>query len=131
MFIQEFQSHLLYGFILGVLVAMANTDISELNEFIQSSQHPEKPVVEGPKIDIGKGDIGNRSIKLGPERITFLLDMMKDIGAYVESKDFELGLTLTNFARYQELWSMSDVAESEGDNEDVEEDGEEEEEEEE
>merc|ERR550532_3047630 len=130
-FIQEFQSHLIYGFMVGVLVAMANTDINELNEFIKNSQHPEKPVIEGPKIDIGKGDIGNRSIKLSPERIVYLLDMMKDIGAYVESKDFELGLTLTNFARYQELWSMSDVGEGEGDNDEVEEDGEEEEEEEE
>ena len=130
-FIQEFQSHLLYGFLLGVLVAMANTDVNELNEFIKSSQHPEKPVIEGPKIDIGKGDIGNRSIKLSPERIIYLLDMMKDIGAYVESKDFELGLTLTNFARYQELWSMSDVVDGDGDNDEEEEEGEEEEEEEE
>ena len=128
-FIQEFQSHLIYGFMVGVLVAMANTDINELNEFIKSSQHPEKPVIEGPKIDIGKGDIGNRSIKLSPERIVYLLDMMKDIGAYVESKDFELGLTLTNFARYQELWSMSDVGEAANGEEDEEEEEEEEEEE--
>ena len=56
---------------------------------------------------------------------------MKDIGAYVESKDFELGLTLTNFARYQELWSMSDVVDGDGDNDEEEEEGEEEEEEEE
>ena len=125
-FIQEFQSHLLYGFMVGVLVAMANTDINELNEFIKSSQHPEKPVIEGPKIDIGKGDIGNRSIKLSPERIVYLLDMMKDIGAYVESKDFELGLTLTNFARYQELWSMSDVGEAANGEEEEEEEEEEE-----
>ena len=37
------------------------------------------------------------------------MDMMKDVGSYVESKDFELGLPLTNFGRYQELWSMSDA----------------------
>ena len=106
--IQEFQSHLLYGFLVGVLVAMANTDVVELNEFIKNSAHPDKQSVEGPKVSIGSGDIVNRAVKLSPERITFLLDMMKDIGSYVESKDFELGLTLTNFARYQELWSMCD-----------------------
>merc|ERR1719232_1689193 len=111
-FIQEFQSHLLYGFMVGVLVAMANTDVNELNEFIKNSGHPDKSVVvEGPKISVGEGDIVNRAVKLSPERVSFLLDLMKDIGSYVESKDFELGLTLTNFARYQELWSMNDAHE--------------------
>jgi len=111
-FIQEFQSHILYGFMVGVLVAMANTDVNELNEFIKNSGHPDKSVVvEGPKISVGEGDIVNRAVKLSPERVSFLLDLMKDIGSYVESKDFELGLTLTNFARYQELWSMNDAHE--------------------
>jgi hypothetical protein len=32
--------------------------------------------------------------------------MMRDINVYVESKDFELGLPITNFARYHELWAM-------------------------
>lgn len=112
-FIQEFQSHILYGFIVGVLVAMANTDVDELNEFIQNSAHPDKTKVEGPKVSVGEGDISNRAVKLSPERTSFLLDLMKDVGSYVESKDFELGLTLTNFARYQELWSMCDEHEEE------------------
>jgi len=77
-------------------------------------------------VSIGQGDIVNRAVKLSPERISYLLDMMKDIGSYVESKDFELGLTLTNFARYQELWSMNDDHE---DGDDYEYDEEEEEEE--
>ena len=89
-------------------MAMANTDVTELNEFIKNSSHPDKQSVEGPIVNVGSGDCVNRAVKLSPERITYLLDMMKDIGSYVESKDFELGLTLTNFARYQELWSMND-----------------------
>ena len=40
------------------------------------------------------------------ERVGALLDMMRDIAVYVESKDFELGLVITNFARYHELWEM-------------------------
>ena len=32
--------------------------------------------------------------------------MMRDVTVYVESKDFELGLPITNFARYQELYEM-------------------------
>lgn len=43
---------------------------------------------------------------LSEERVEFLVDMMRDINVYVESKDFELGLPITNFARYHELWSM-------------------------
>jgi len=130
-FIQEFQSHILYGFMVGVLVAMANTDVNELNEFIKNSPHPDKPVVEGPKVSVGarcQGDISNRAVKLSPERIVYLLDMLKDIGSYVESKDFELGLTLTNFARYQELWSMNDDHEDDEDEYEEEEEEEEEEE---
>ena len=40
---------------------------------------------------------------------------MRDIGAYVESKDFELGLPITNFQRYHELWSMADDADDDDD----------------
>jgi len=128
-FIIEFQSHLLYGFLVGVLVAMANTDVAELNEFIKRSEHPEKTTVEGPSLVIGEpgADIPNRFLKLTPGRITFLLDMMRDIASYVESKDFELGLTLTNFARYQELWSMINNGEEDEDGEEDEEEEEEEE----
>ena len=72
-----------------------------------------------------------RFVKLGGERISFLLDMMKDMAAYVESKDFELGLPVTNFARYHELWSMQDEGgEAESSYGDEEEEDEEEEEEE-
>jgi len=128
-FIIEFQSHLLYGFLVGVLVAMANTDVAELNEFIKRSEHPDKSTVEGPSLVIGEpgADIPNRFLKLTPGRITFLLDMMRDIASYVESKDFELGLTLTNFARYQELWSMINNGEEDEDGEEDEEEEEEEE----
>ena len=41
----------------------------------------------------------HRFVKLTPQRLTFLLDMMRDMASYVESKDFELGLPITNFAR--------------------------------
>lgn len=125
-FIQEFQTHLLYGFMVGVLVAMANTDPTDLNELIKASGHPEKQEVVGPRTEAGDSDISNRFVKLTPARITFLLDMMKDIGSYVESKDFELGLPLTNFGRYQELWSMSDSGDGDEDDEDYESEEEEE-----
>ena len=135
-FIQEFQQNLLYGFLIGVLLSMANTDVEELNKLIASSAHPDKQSVRGPdRSDIGKigqtgeGDIGNRFVALCPARVVYLLDMMKDIGAYVESKDFELGLPLTNFARYQELWSMTDQGEEESGEEGEEEEEEEEEDE--
>ena len=52
------------------------------------------------------------------DRVEFLLDLMRDIGAYVESKDFELGLPITNFQRYHELWSMSDDADDDDDDDD-------------
>jgi hypothetical protein len=127
-FIQEFQTHLLYGFMVGVLVSMANTDVAELNEFIKASGHPDKKEVIGPSTEAGDSDISNRFVKLTPPRLTFLLDMMKDVGSYVESKDFELGLPLTNFGRYQELWSMSDNVDGEEEEDDDEESDEEEEE---
>ena len=85
------------------------------------------------------GTPGGTSLPLTCERVEFLLDLMRDIGAYVESKDFELGLPITNFQRYHELWSMADETDDEeeedgssGGDEDASEyeDGEEEEEEE-
>jgi len=128
-FIAEFQSHLLYGFLVGVLVAMANTDIAELNEMIRNSAHPEKTEVAGPILPEGANSepVPNRFHKLTPTRVAFLLDMMRDIASYVESKDFELGLPLTNFARYQELWSMNDSVEDPEDDDEEEEEEEEEE----
>ena len=125
-FIAEFQSHLLYGFLVGVLVAMASTDVNELNEFIRNSEHPDKKPVAAPSLTIKDGSEGpNRFHRLTPARVTFLMDMMRDIASYVESKDFELGLPLTNFARYQELWSC-DAGEDEDDEEEEEEEEEEE-----
>ena len=55
------------------------------------------------------------SLPLTCDRVEFLLDLMRDIGAYVESKDFELGLPITNFQRYHELWSMADDADDDDD----------------
>ena len=59
------------------------------------------------------GTPGGTSLPLTCERVEFLLDLMRDIGAYVESKDFELGLPITNFQRYHELWSMADETDDE------------------
>ena len=56
-------------------------------------------------------------------------DMMKDMAAYVESKDFELGLPVTNFARYHKLYSMQNEGGEEGKSSYEEEEEEEEEEE--
>ncbi len=122
--VEDFQQHLLYGFIVGVLMAMASTDPSELVDL-------------GTKIREGDAsvqplDLNSKYLPLTVERREYLLDLVRDIGAYVESKDFELGLPLTNFKRYQELWSMEDKeGDDEDDDEEEEEEGEEEEEEEE
>ena len=34
---QEFQTHVLYGFLVGVLVAMANTNVSEVNALVRAT----------------------------------------------------------------------------------------------
>jgi len=114
-FVKEFQTHILYGFLVGVLVAMANTDVSELNELIKQSGQPDRQPVNGPTLRSEDSETSNRFVKLTAERTTFLLDLMRDIASYVESKDFELGLPVTNFARYHELWSMQDGVEDEED----------------
>ena len=64
------------------------------------------------------GTPGGTSLPLTCERVEFLLDLMRDIGAYVESKDFELGLPITNFQRYHELWSMADETDDEEEDDD-------------
>ena len=51
-------------------------------------------------------DGGGEYATLDPDRITSMVDMMRDVTVYVESKDFELGLPITNFARYHELYQM-------------------------
>jgi len=126
-FVREFQTHVLYGFLVGVLVAMANTDVSELNELITKSGQPGLSSVDGPTVKQGDTDINNRFIPLTTERVSFLLEMMRDMASYVESKDFELGLPITNFARYHELWSMQDTTDDQDSYEDEEEEEEEEE----
>jgi len=107
-FVKEFQTHILYGFMIGVLVGMANTDARELNQMIKDCGGQDSMEVDGPTVRDQDQDYDKRFVKLSPERVTFLLDMMRDIASYVESKDFELGLPVTNFARYHELWSMQD-----------------------
>ena len=52
---------------------------------------------------------------------------MRDVAYYVESKDFELGLPLTNFHRYHELWCMKSDLEEDHDDDDEQEAEEEEE----
>ena len=111
--IREFQQHILYGFLVAVLVSMSNTNIEELDHFIQSKGN------EG--LDLNSNDVDKDKVLLNDkkaeitsenyttmteERVEALLDMMRDIAVYVESKDFELGLVITNFARYHELWEM-------------------------
>ena len=59
-FVREFQTHMLYGFMVGILVAMANTDVKELNELIQKSGQPGTSPVDGPTIKQGDTDISNR-----------------------------------------------------------------------
>ena len=63
-----------------------------------------------------------RFLPLTHERVTYLRDMMRDVGSYVESKDFEQGLPITNFERYHELWAMD---EDEDEEEEYEEDSQE------
>ncbi len=58
-------------------------------------------------------EASGKYVALTSERVEFLVDMMRDVNVYVESKDFELGLPITNFARYHELWSMQYGAEEE------------------
>ena len=63
-FVREFQTHVLYGFLVGVLVAMANTDVSELNELITKSGQPGLSSVDGPTVKQGDTDINNRSVQI-------------------------------------------------------------------
>ena len=59
-FVKEFQTHVLYGFLVGVLVAMANTDVAELNELIRNSDHPDKQEVHGPTVKPDDAELNNR-----------------------------------------------------------------------
>ena len=111
--IREFQQHILYGFLVAVLVSMSNTNMEELHHFIQSKGNEGLDLnlndVEDDKVLLNnkKADITSENYTtMTEERVEALLDMMRDIAVYVESKDFELGLVITNFARYHELWEM-------------------------
>ena len=111
--IREFQQHILYGFLVAVLVSMSNTNIEELHHFIQSKGN-EGLDLSSVDVDKDKVLLDDKKAKISAdnyttiteERVEALLDMMRDITVYVESKDFELGLVITNFARYHELWHM-------------------------
>ena len=111
--LREFQQHILYGFLVAVLVAMSNTNLEELDHFIQNKGN-EGLDLSAMDIDRDKVLLNDRNTKITAEnyttmtdeRVEALLDMMRDVAVYVESKDFELGLVITNFARYHELWDM-------------------------
>ena len=98
----DFQQLMLYGFLVSVLIAMATTSPAELESGGDSSSESQS-----------QQESDSKYFPLTPERIKFMLDLIRDIGSYVESKDFELGLPITNFARYHELWSMEEDAEDE------------------
>lgn len=59
-FVREFQTHILYGFLVGVLVAMANTDVKELNAMIRASGHPEAKEVDGTAERTGDDSVNQR-----------------------------------------------------------------------
>ena len=108
--IYDFQQHILYGFIVGVLVSMANTNPDDLEKLCNN----ECPNQNGEKVD---EDISKKFVALTPERVEFLVDLMRDVAYYVESKDFELGLPITNFHRYHELWMMKNESDDDQDEE--------------
>ena len=103
--IYDFQQHILYGFLVGVLIGMANTNPDELDKYCNTDVN--KTNQNGNDEEVMK------YVQLTPERVQFLVDMMRDITYYVESKDFELGLPITNFHRYHELWMMKNEFEEE------------------
>ena len=102
--INDFQQHVLYGFMLGILIGMANTDPVEIEKMC----NPHKNTSTDNAADNGEADKDSDKafIPLTEDRIEFLIDLMRDVAFYVESKDFELGLPITNFRRYHELWLM-------------------------
>ncbi len=106
--IADFQQHILYGFLVGVLVAMANTSPEELDKLCDEklgrySSLSRKSV---PAASAAEKEALAKYAPLTDDRLKYLVDLMRDIAYYVESKDFELGLPVTNFRRYHELWCM-------------------------
>ena len=111
--IREFQQHIVYGFLVAVLVSMSNTNVEELDHFIRGKGNEGLDMslldVDRDKVLLidKKAEISEENYTtMTEERVEALVDMMRDIAVYVESKDFELGLVITNFARYHELWEM-------------------------
>lgn len=107
--INDFQQHILYGFIIGILTGMANThpdDIENLSINSSSTVNNKKSDQSSSSKSKDSESADSAFIPLTDERIKFLVDLMRDVAYYVESKDFELGLPITNFRRYHELWLM-------------------------
>ena len=114
--INDFQQHILYGFIVGILISMANTNPEDIEKLAKSTNNHHDPHHSDENNENNSED--TKFIPLTDERIRYLTDLMRDVAYYVESKDFELGLPLTNFHRYHELWCMkSDMDEDEGEEE--------------
>ena len=112
--INDFQQHILYGFIVGILISMANTNPEEIEKLSKTTIHNHANQHHTDNNNENNTE-DTKFIPLTDERIRYLTDLMRDVAYYVESKDFELGLPLTNFHRYHELWCMkSDVDEDEG-----------------
>jgi len=115
--INDFQQHVLYGFMIGILIGMANTDPVEIDKMCNPNKHDNPgDNANGEANATTDKDSDKSFIPLTEHRIQFLVDLMRDIAFYVESKDFELGLPITNFRRYHELWEMKvDIEKDEGD----------------
>jgi len=115
--INDFQQHVLYGFMIGILIGMANTDPAEIDKMCNPNKHDNPgDNANGEANATTDKDSDKSFIPLTEHRIQFLVDLMRDIAFYVESKDFELGLPITNFRRYHELWEMKvDIEKDEGD----------------
>lgn len=110
--INDFQQHILYGFIVGILISMANTNPEEIEMLLSKTNNHSDKANATNETNNDKGD-QTKFIPLTDERIRYLMDLMRDVAYYVESKDFELGLPLTNFHRYHELWCMKSDMEEE------------------
>ena len=110
--INDFQQHILYGFIVGILISMANTNPEDIDKLAHNNHDG---VEENDENNTDSTE--TKFIPLNDERIRYLLDLMRDVAYYVESKDFELGLPLTNFHRYHELWCMRSDLQEDGEEE--------------
>ena len=106
---------------IGILIGMANTNPDDVDRLERDGGQPphgdaDAPTAQPPAAadNDPEGAAAKKFIPLSEERVKFLVDLMRDVAYYVESKDFELGLPITNFNRYHELWSMKSEMEDEG-----------------